>query len=76
MSNAKSLSNLNRGPIGNQHAAKHGARRETFSRHEADEISEITDLIREITPWPAPASRSRSRAWPSKFGGGTAWSMT
>ena len=38
MSNAKSLSNLNRGPIGNQHAAKHGARRETFSRHEADEI--------------------------------------
>jgi len=50
MTIAKSLSNLNKGPVGNQHAASHGARRETFSRHEADEISEIADLIREITP--------------------------
>jgi hypothetical protein len=44
------VAHLNRGPPGNQWAATHGARRETFSRHETDEISEIADLIREITP--------------------------
>ena len=50
MNNPNSLANLNRGPAGNQHAVKHGARKEIFTLSEQQEIAELADLIREVTP--------------------------
>ena len=50
MTNAKSLSNLNRGPVGNTHAVKHGARKEVFTLSEQAEIAELAELVREVTP--------------------------
>jgi hypothetical protein len=50
MPNAKSLSNLNRGPVGNQHAVKHGARKEVFTLTEQEEIAEIAERVRAVAP--------------------------
>jgi hypothetical protein len=50
MTTAKSLSNLNRGPVGNTHAVKHGARKEIFTLAEQEEIAEIAERVREVTP--------------------------
>jgi hypothetical protein len=50
MSNANSLSNLNCGPVGNNHATRHGARKEVFSITDQQELAELAELVREVTP--------------------------
>lgn len=45
-----STHNLNRGPVANRHAARHGAHVTTFTRSEQDEISEIAHSLRDVCP--------------------------